>query len=95
MKRRESVRYAWQLITIGGNIHILFCFLFDEPKASAFWTSLTVWISNISMTVTIWTDFHAIFFRIENLFVHFSPPPKTRRTWNAIKQNLISSIFPP
>jgi hypothetical protein len=36
------------------------------------------------MTITVWTDFHVIFIRVENLFVHFSPPAKTKRTWNTI-----------
>jgi hypothetical protein len=51
----------------------LFQLPFDEPEAAAFWTTLTFWILNISMAVTAWTDYHAVFFRLEGLSVHPFP----------------------
>jgi len=27
---------------------------------------------NIALAVAMWTDYHSIFFRVENLFIHFS-----------------------
>ena len=64
------MRYPWQLISIGGSIRIFLWFLFDEAKAPAFWTTLMFWILNISPACAAWTDYHAIFLRIEGLFIH-------------------------
>jgi len=51
------------------------CSLFlDEPKTPALWTTLTFRVLNITMAVTAWADHHAIFFGVEYLIVHFSPP---------------------
>jgi hypothetical protein len=71
--RKDSLRYPWQLITIGGSICVFFRFLSNEPKASALWARLAFWILNISLTVTPWADYHAVFLRLKNLLVHFSP----------------------
>jgi hypothetical protein len=71
--RKDSLRYPWQLITMGGSIRVFFRFLSNEPKASALWARLAFWILNISLTVTPWADYHAVFLRLKNLLVHFSP----------------------
>jgi len=71
--RKESLRYPWQLITIGGSICVFFRFLSNEPKAPALWARLAFWILNISLAVTPWADYHAVFLRLKNLLVHFSP----------------------
>jgi hypothetical protein len=71
--RKESLRYPWQLITMRGSIRVFFRFLSNEPKASALWARLAFWILNISLTVTARADYHAVFLRLKNLLVHFSP----------------------
>jgi hypothetical protein len=63
-----------QIADYGGNIRIFFCLHFNEAKAPTLWTTLALWILNISMTVTGWTDCHTIFPRVKNLLFHFSLP---------------------
>ncbi len=58
---------------MGGSIRVFFRFLSNEPKASALWATLAFWSLNISLAVTARADYHAVFLRLKNLLVHFSP----------------------
>ena len=73
--RKESLRYPWQLITMGGSIWVFLRFIYDIPKAFALCTTLSLGSLNISLTVTPRADYHAVFLRLQNLVAHFSPFP--------------------
>jgi len=49
----------------------LFHSLFNEPKASTLWATLTFWVLNKSIAITTRTDFHIISSRVKNLFGQF------------------------
>jgi hypothetical protein len=52
---------------------MLFGFLYNISEAPALWTTLPLWILDKTSAVTRVTGLHPIFFRVENLFIHFSP----------------------
>jgi len=59
--------------TASGDIFIYS--FYNESKASALWAALTIWILNKFTRVTGRTGYHAVPFRVENLFIQFSPHP--------------------
>jgi hypothetical protein len=54
------------------SIHLFFWLPFDKPEAPAFWATLTLWILNISMAITAWADYHAVFLGLEGFSAHLS-----------------------
>jgi hypothetical protein len=84
-------KFPISIIFPSGIFRILFRFLFDEPKAPALWTTLTFWISNISVAVTAWTGYHAIFFMDKNLLVHFSSSTN-HRVIDPVSRNLFCTF---
>jgi hypothetical protein len=69
-----SLPSAARNLMTAGDTHTPFLLLLNETKAPALWTALTFWILDISMAITARAENHPIFFRVENLLGHFSPP---------------------
>jgi len=79
---------------MNGSIRVFFGFLSNEPKASTLWATLAFWSLNISLAVTPWADYHAVFLRLNNLFFHFSPRAKIFFSFLSVSEHTSWCLLP-